>query len=337
MTDTLVARDRNVSVIIAETLAQEMELDERIVLLGEDIGACGGTFGATRGLLQRFGDQRVRDTPISEMAFHGMAVGLAMEGYRPLVELMFVDFIGVCLEQIYNAAGKIHYMTGGRVRMPIVVKTAGGCIGSAAQHSQSLWGLFGHLPGLRVAVPSCPYDFKGMLAASLRSDDPVIFIEHRDLLLRKRSTFAHGADVPPEPYVTELGAAVVRAGADLTVATLGASVGHALQAADALAHDHGFDVEVIDLRTVVPLDCATVAASVSRTGRLLVVDEDYLSCGLSGEVVARVVETLGPSAVRAVARHALADVPIPAAASLETAVVPGPSSIAAAMMEIVSR
>jgi pyruvate/2-oxoglutarate/acetoin dehydrogenase E1 component len=334
MSDAVAVRDRNVSVIIAETLAQEMELEPRIVLLGEDIGVCGGTFGATRGLLDRFGADRVRDTPISEMAFHGMAVGLAMEGYRPLVELMFVDFLGVCLEQIYNAAAKIHYMSGGRVRMPVVVKTAGGCIGSAAQHSQSLWGLFGHLPGLHVAVPSCPYDFKGMLAWALRSDDPVIFIEHRDLLLRKRSTFDHGADVPVEPYVARPGAAVVRAGTDLTVATLGASVGHCIAAADAL---HGYDVEVIDLRTVVPLDAAAVAASVARTSRLLVVDEDYLSCGLSGEVVARVVEALGPAAVRAVGRHAVPDVPIPAAASLESAVVPNTASIAAAMQEVLER
>jgi pyruvate dehydrogenase E1 component beta subunit len=334
MSGALAVRDRNISVIIAETLAQEMELDPRIVLLGEDIGVCGGTFGATRGLLPRFGADRVRDTPISEMAFHGMAVGLAMEGYRPLVELMFVDFVGVCLEQIYNAAAKIHYMTGGRVRMPIVVKTAGGCIGSAAQHSQSLWGLFGHLPGLRVAVPSCPHDFKGMLAWALRSDDPVIFIEHRDLLMRKRSTFAHGSDVPAEPYEVGPGATAVRAGTDLTVATLGASVGHCLQAAEAV---DGCEVEVIDLRTVAPLDHATVAASVARTGRLLVVDEDYLSCGLSGELVARVVETLGPSAVQAVARHALPDVPIPAAASLEAAVVPTVASIRAAMQEVLQR
>jgi acetoin:2,6-dichlorophenolindophenol oxidoreductase subunit beta len=306
-------------------------------VLGEDVGRQGGVFGSTRGLQKRFGDKRVRDMPISEMAFTGMGVGLAMAGYRPMIEVMFVDFIGVCLEQVYNAAAKNHYMSGGAVRMPIVIKTAGGYIGSAAQHSQCLWGTFAHLPGMHVVAPSSPYDSKGLMAAALASDEPVVYLEHKGLLLAKCADFTHGADVPKERYTVPIGqAAVVRDGADLTIATLSASVRDSLTAAAELAGE-GIDVEVIDLRSVVPLDADTVAASVGRTGRLLVVDEDYLSFGLSGELITRVIERLGPAAVQAVARHAVPDVPIPAARTLEEAVVPGPASIAAAVRALAAR
>ncbi|MGV1049802.1 MAG: alpha-ketoacid dehydrogenase subunit beta [Solirubrobacterales bacterium] len=326
-------RDPNVSQIVAEAIRDEMARDERILMLGEDIAAIGGTFGASRGLLRQFGESRVRDTPISEMAFTGMAVGLALEGWRPLVEVMFVDFIGVCLEQVYNAIAKNRYMSGGRVSMPVTIKTAGGNIGAAAQHSQSLWGLFAHLPGMHVVAPSCPHDFRGLMAAALRSDDPVVFIEHKDLLLRKQSSFEHGVEVPSEPYVVAIGkAATVREGEDVTLVSLSAGVGHCLTAAATLAERHGVEAEVVDLRSVAPLDHATVAASVARTGALVVVDEDYLSFGLSGELVARVVEELGGGALRAVARHAVPDVPIPAALSLEQAVVPSAASVTAAVL-----
>ncbi len=327
-------RNVNASQCVAEAIRQEMEADDRIVVLGEDVGLQGGVFGATRGLQRDFGRERVRDTPISEMAFTGMAAGLAMEGYRPIVEMMFVDFIGVCLEQVYNAIGKIPYMSGGRVKMPIVVKTAGGCIGSAAQHSQTLWGLFGHLPGLRVVVPSCPYDYKGLMAAAIRSDDPVVFIEHKALLLRRAGDFRHGQQVPKERYAADLHrAAVVREGADLTLVTLGASVTEALSATE----QSGVDVEVIDLRTVVPLDAHTVGRSVAKTGRLLVVDEDYASFGLTGEVLTRTVEILGAGTIRAFARHALPDVPVPAARSLEQAVVPNAQSIGDAIRSVMNQ
>jgi len=328
---TPATRDRNVSQIIAEAIALEMERDERVLVLGEDVGRLGGVFGATRDLRNRFGEWRVRDTPISELSFTGMGVGLAMAGYRPIVELMFVDFIGVCLEQVYNAMAKNHYMSGGTVRMPMVLRTLGGCIGSAAQHSQCLWGTFAHLPGMRVVVPSNPHDYKGLLASAIASDDPVVFVEHKGLMLRKTGSFRHGAVAPEERYTVPIGvAATVRPGADVTLATLGASVGESLEAAETLAGE-GIDIEVIDLRSVVPLDAEHVAASVARTGRLLVVDEDYLSFGLSGELIARVVERLGPGGVRRVARHAVPDVPIPAARSLEEAVVPGAASIARAI------
>ena len=312
----------NVSHLIAETIGQEMERDGRIVFLGEDVGYSGGTFGASRGLFKRFGEWRVRDTPISEMAFSGMAVGLAMSGWHPLIEIMFVDFIGVCLEQIYNGVAKNRYMSGGRVRMPVTFRAAGGCIGVAAQHSQSLWGTLAHLPGLKVVVPSNPYDVKGLLAASLESEDPVFFIEHKDLYLRKLASFPLGTEVPAERYTLPIGkAAVVREGSHLTIATLSLGVERALVAADQLAGE-GVSAEVIDLRSVVPLDDELVAGSVARTKRLLVVDEDYRSFGLSGELVTRVIERLGPSQVKAVGRVANPDVPIPAALSLEEMVIP---------------
>ncbi|MBO9521557.1 MAG: alpha-ketoacid dehydrogenase subunit beta [Nocardioidaceae bacterium] len=327
-------RNINVSQAIAESLRLEMARDEKVVVLGEDVGLQGGVFGSTRGLQREFGAMRVRDTPIAEMAFTGMAVGLAIEGYRPVVEIMFVDFIGVCLEQVFNAIGKIPYMSGGRVEMPVVIKTAGGCIGSAAQHSQCLWGTFAHLPGLKVVAPSSPHDSKGLMAAAVESDDPVVFIEHKGLLLQKAATFEHGADVPKERYVVPLGQAnVVHAGSDVTLVTLSASVSDALAVAQEL-DGTGPSVEVIDLRTVVPLDLDTICASVARTGRLLVVDEDYVGFGLSGEVISGVVERLGPQALRAVKRIGVADTPIPAAKSLEEAVLPGRDAIRRAIDEV---
>jgi pyruvate dehydrogenase E1 component beta subunit len=249
------------------------------------------------------------DTPISETAITGMAVGLAQEGFRPVAEIMFVDFIGVCLDQVYNAIAKNHYMSGGRVRMPIVIKTAGGCIGSGAQHSQCLWGLFAHLPGIKVVAPSNPYDAKGLMAAAIQSDDPVVFIEHKGLLLTRAEDFLFGADVPPERFTVELGRAqVIREGADITVATLSGTVLPTFRVAERLALD-GLDVEVIDLRSVVPLDVETVVASVEKTGRLLVVDEDYLSFGLSAELITRVLES--GVELKHFQRLAVPDVPIP--------------------------
>lgn len=329
------ARNLNLSQCIAEALHQEMERDPTVVMVGEDVGKQGGVFGASRGLQKSFGLGRVLDTPISETAITGMGVGLALEGYRPVLEIMFVDFIGVCLDQVYNAIAKIHYMSGGRVRMPLVIKTAGGCIGSGAQHSQCLWGLFAHLPGLKVVTPSNPYDAKGLMASAIESDDPVVYIEHKGLLLTRAEDFRFGADVPAERYTVPIDeAATVRSGRDVTVATLSGTVLPTVTAADALAAD-GIDVEVIDLRSVVPLDTETVAASVARTGKLLVVDEDYLSFGLSAELITRLFES--GVAVRHFARHAVPDVPIPGAVTLEQAVVPNATSIEAAIRTLVQR
>ena len=329
------ARNLNISQCVAEAVKLEMERDESVMVVGEDVGRQGGVFGATRGLQKAFGEMRVVDTPISETAITGMGVGLAMEGFRPVLEIMFVDFIGVCLDQVYNAIAKNHYMSGGAVRMPIVIKTAGGCIGSGAQHSQCLWGLFAHLPGLKVVAPSNPYDTKGLMASAIESDDPVVFIEHKGLLLTRAEDFTFGADVPAERYTVPLGqASVVRPGKDLTLATLSGTVLPAVAASNRLAGE-GIDVEVIDLRSVVPLDVETVATSVARTGRLLVVDEDYVSFGLSAELVTRVLES--GVTVSAFSRHAVPDVPIPGALSLEQAVVPSEGSIERAIREVVGR
>lgn len=316
------ARNLNLSQCIAESLNLEMERDPQVVVIGEDVGFQGGVFGATRGLQKKFGAARVIDTPISESAITGMGIGLALEGYRPILEIMFVDFVGVCLDQIYNAIAKNHYMSGGTVRMPIVIKTAGGCIGSGAQHSQCLWGLFAHLPGLKVVAPSNPYDAKGLLASAVESDDPVVFIEHKGLLLKRAEDFTFGGDVPEGRYTIPLGSAqVVRPGTDLTIVTLSGTVAPAVIAAERAK----VSVEVIDLRSVVPLDMETIINSVRKTGRILIVDEDYLSFGLSGEIVARLIEAgLRPEAVR---RHAVPDVPIPGALSLEQVVVPSADSI----------
>lgn len=324
----------NISQAIAESLRLEMEADERVLVIGEDVGQQGGVFGSTRGLQRAFGANRVLDTPISEMAFTGMAVGLAMEGYRPVIEIMFADFVGVCLEQIFNAIAKNPYMSGGSVSMPVVIKTAGGAIGSAAQHSQTLWGLYAHLPGLRVVAPSNPHDSKGLMAAAVQSDDPVVFIEHKGLLLQKAAAFTHGTEVPKERYAVPLGRAnIVREGRDLTIVTLSANVGHALEAAGVLAAD-GIDVEVLDLRSIVPLDWATITSSLSKTRRLLVVDEDYLGFGLSGEVITGAIERLGLGGLDQAARHGLANVPVPASISLEQAVLPSAASIVRAVREL---
>jgi len=333
MSDTR-GRALRFSQAVGEAIAQEMEADQRVLILGEDIGRCGGVFGVTRGLLDRFGEWRVRDTPISEMGFTGMGVGLAMAGYRPIVEIMFVDFIGVCLEQIMNAMSKIPYMSGGNTRMPMVVKTAGGCIGSAAQHSQCLWGLLAHLPGMAVVCPASPYDYKGLMGAAIQSDDPVIFIENKRQLNKRVDTYPVDNEVPEERYTVLIGKAkVVREGSDITVVTLSASVGDALAAAEEVARD-GISIEVVDLRSLVPLDMETVLASVSKTGRLLVVDEDFLSYGASGEILARSVEGLGAGSLRQARRHAMPDIPLPAAITLEKAAVPNASSIAQAIREM---
>lgn len=324
----------NISQAIAESLRLEMEADERVLVIGEDVGQQGGVFGSTRGLQRAFGANRVLDTPISEMAFTGMAVGLAMEGYRPVIEIMFADFVGVCLEQIFNAIAKNPYMSGGSVSMPVVIKTAGGAIGSAAQHSQTLWGLYAHLPGLRVVAPSNPHDSKGLMAAAVQSDDPVVFIEHKGLLLQKAAAFTHGTEVPKERYAVPLDRAnIVREGRDLTIVTLSANVGHALEAAGVLAAD-GIDVEVLDLRSIVPLDWATITSSLSKTRRLLVVDEDYLGFGLSGEIITGAIERLGLGGLDQAARHGLANVPVPASISLEQAVLPSAASIVRAVREL---
>jgi pyruvate dehydrogenase E1 component beta subunit len=310
---------------MVEAIAEEMERDDSVVYLGEDVGAYGGIFGSTTGLLDRFGPGRVIDTPISETAFIGLGIGAAVEGMRPIVELMFTDFMGVCLDQIYNHMAKIHFESGGNVEVPMVLTAAaGGGYSDGAQHSQCLWGTFAHLPGMKVVVPSSPADAKGLMTAAIRDDGPVVYIFHKGVMglpWMARNPRALD-DVPAGEHVVPIGRArIAREGSDVSVVTLSLSVHHALDVAESLAGE-GISVEVLDLRSLVPLDREAILASVAKTGRLVVVDEDYLSYGVSGEVAATVAEH-DPTMLRApVQRVAVPDVPIPYSHVLEYAVLP---------------
>lgn len=325
---------------MVDAIAYEMERDQGVVYLGEDVGPYGGIFGSTGGLLERFGADRVIDTPISETAFIGLGIGAAVEGMRPIVELMFADFMGVCLDQIYNHMAKIHFESGGNVKVPMVLTTAvGGGYSDGAQHSQCLWGTFAHLPGMKVVVPSNPYDAKGLMTSAIRDDNPVVYMFHKGVMglpwmvKNPRAT----ADVPDDAYEVPIGkAAVAREGSDVTVVTISLSVHHALDVAEKLADD-GVSVEVLDLRSLVPLDRRAILDSVTKTGRLVVVDEDYLSYGLSGEVAATITDT-DPALLRApVRRVAVPDVPIPYAHALEYAVLPRQDRIETAIRSVVGR
>ncbi len=322
---------------MVEGISQEMDRDSSIFVMGEDVGAYGGIFSSTTGLLEKFGPSRILDTPISETAFMGLATGAAVEGMRPIVELMFVDFFGVCMDQIYNHMAKIHYESGGNVKVPVVLMTAvGGGYSDGAQHSQCLWGTFAHLPGMKVVIPSNPADAKGLMISAIRDDNPVLYMFHKwvmGLPWMAKNPRSIGP-VPEEPYEVPIGkASVVRSGSDVTIVTVSLSVHHSLDAAEDIAA-HGIDCEVIDLRSLVPLDRAAILDSVAKTGRLLVVDEDYLSFGMSGEIAAIIAES-DPRLLRApVVRVAVPDVPIPYARSLEYAVLPTKERIVSAIKEI---
>jgi pyruvate/2-oxoglutarate/acetoin dehydrogenase E1 component len=324
---------------MAEAIAQEMERDPSVFVMGEDVGKYGGIFGATEGLFERFGPERVIDTPISETAFIGAAIGAAAEGMRPIVELMFVDFFGVCMDQIYNHMAKIHYMSGGNVRLPLVLMTAvGGGYNDAAQHSQTLYATFAHLPGLKVVAPSTPYDLKGMMISAIRDDNPVLFMFHKSLqgLGWMKPIEASVGHVPEELYTVPIGKAkVVREGRDVTIVGVQMMVHHALEAARQLAAE-GIEAEVIDLCSLVPLDRQTILDSVKKTHRLLVVDEDYRSYGLTAEVAATVAEEALYELAAPIRRLAVPDVPIPYSRPLEQFVLPNPGKIAEAVRQLVA-
>jgi acetoin:2,6-dichlorophenolindophenol oxidoreductase subunit beta len=310
---------------VAEGLAREMRRDPAVVCLGEDIGAAGGVFKTTVGLFDEFGPDRVRDTPISEQAIVGMAMGAAMTGVRPVAEIMFSDFLACCWDYLANEIPKMRYMTGGQVTIPLVVRTAnGGGLGFGAQHSQSVenWALA--VPGLKVAAPSTPADVIGLLAAAIRSDDPVVFFEHKGL-------FASRGEPAPADHVVPLGqAAIARAGTDVTVVALAATVPIALAAAREL-ESSGASAEVIDLRCLVPLDMATVLASVQRTSRLLIVEENPYQGGWGG-TVASIVADEGFEMLDAPIRRVAAEcVPLPFADALEDEVIPTTAKVSAAL------
>jgi len=328
-TEGVVDRELTMSRAMVESVAHEMRENEEVFYMGEDVADYGGIFDSTQGLLDEFGRDRIMDVPISETAYLGAAVGAAQEGMRPIAELMFADFFGVAMDQIYNQLAKNTYMSGGNVNVPLVLTAAvGGTYNDAAQHSQTLYGTFAHVPGLKLVVPSTAYDAKGLMHNAIRDDDPVMYLFHKRLMGIGWMPAPEGpkTPVPETEYTIPFGSAdVKREGADVTVVTLGLHVHRALAAAESLAAE-GVDAEVVDLRTLVPLDTETVLESVRKTGRLVVVDEDYRSFGVTGEVVASVADRdLG--ALDAVERVAVPDVPIPYARPMEDEVIPDAGDI----------
>jgi len=326
-------RDLTMSRAMVEAIADEMRDNEEVFYMGEDVADYGGIFDSTEGLRDEFGYDRVMDVPISETAYLGAAVGAAQEGMRPIAELMFVDFFGVAMDQIYNQMAKNTYMSGGNVSVPMVLTAAvGGTYNDAAQHSQTLYGTFAHVPGMKVVVPSTAYDAKGLMHNAIRDDDPVVYMFHKRLMGIGWLPAPDGpkTPVPEEDYTIPFGSAdIKREGEDATIVTLGLHVHRALDAAETLAED-GISAEVVDLRSLVPLDTETIVESVEKTGNLVVVDEDYRSYGVTGEIVASVADE-SLAALDAVERVALPDVPIPYSRPLEQEVVPDAEDIAAAV------
>jgi pyruvate dehydrogenase E1 component beta subunit len=290
----------------------------------QQLDAWGGVLGVTKGLYGKFGD-RIMDTPISESAFIGAAVGAAACGMRPVAELMFVDFMGVCFDQIFNQAAKFRYMFGGKAETPVVIRTMiGGGYRAAAQHSQCLYSLFTHIPGLKCVVPSSPYEAKGLLIQAIRDNDPVIFFEHKSL-------YGVKGDVPEEPYTIPFGKAnIVRVGGDVTIVTLGLMVQRATQAAAALAKE-GIECEVIDLRTTSPLDETTILKSVEKTGRLVVVDESHPRCGIAADISALVAQKAFGSLKAAIGMVTAPHVPSPFSGALEDLFMPNAEKIVVAV------
>ena len=301
---------------IASGIAQEMERDPSVVMLGEDIGAAGGVFKLTEGLIDKFGPERIRDTPISEQAIVGAAMGAAMTGLRPIAELMFSDFFAVAWDMVANQVAKTRFMTDGQISLPLVIRTAnGGGLRFGAQHSQSIENWAMAIPGLKVVAPSSPADMHGLMAAAIRDPDPVIVCEHKSL-------FATKGEVPDGEHVEPLGRArVVREGTDCTIVALAAMVPRAAEASERLA-DAGISAEVIDLRTLVPLDVATILASVEKTSRLFTVEENPRLCGWGAEIVSLVADegfwSLDAPLVRITSPH----VPLAAAPALEDLAMP---------------
>jgi len=297
-------------------LEEEMERDPAVFCIGEGIGERGGSYKVTEGLLARFGRQRVMDTPLSEAGFVGVGVGAAIAGQRPVVEMLFIDFLMLAMDQVVNQAAKYRFMSGGEGRVPLVIRTQGGAGNSlAGQHSQSLEAMYHHVPGLKVVMPATPADAKGLLVSAIRDDDPVIFIEHKLLYLTD-------GEVPDEPYLVPLGEAdIKRSGTDVTLVSWSHMVTKCLKAAEELAAD-GVSVEVIDLRTLVPMDIATVLDSVRRTGRLVIAQEAVRRGGVASEVAAVVAEQAFDSLRAPIVRVAAFNTVVPFNLALERATVP---------------
>jgi len=318
--------EKTIREAISETLFHEMRRDPRIVIMGEDIAggtgtlgeddAWGGPLGVTKGLLGEFGRARVLDTPLSESAFIGAAAGAALTGLRPIAELMFVDFLGVCFDQIYNQTAKFRYMFGGTATTPLVIRTTiGAGMRVGAQHSQTLYSLFAHIPGLKCVAPATPYDAKGLLTQAIRDDDPVVFFEHKML-------YDLAGEVPDEPYVIPFGEAnFLRDGGDVTLVALSRMAHVALQAAETLAKE-GIECEVIDPRCISPLDLDSILESVETTGRLVIVDEDGPRCGLAADIAAQVGEQAFGALKAPIKPVTPPHTPVPFAPELEDLYIP---------------
>ena len=313
--------EKTYSQAINEALEEEMLRDEKVYILGEDVGAFGGCFGVTTGLLEKFGAERVLDAPISETAIMGSAVGAAVAGLRPVPEIMFVDFVGVCLDELLNQAAKMHYMFGGKAKVPLTLRMACGAgVGAAAQHSQSLEAFMCHIPGLKVVMPATAADAKGLLKSAIRDDNPVIYLEHKALL-------GVTGEVPEGEYTIPLGKAdIKREGKDVTILAYSMMLHKALAAAETLALE-GIEAEVIDPRTLVPFDKETLYKSIEKTGRLVIVHEAVKQGGFGGEIAAMVAEERFDFLDAPIKRVAAPFTPIPFAANLEAEYIPDEAKI----------
>jgi|TARA_B100000242_G_scaffold115085_1_gene80257 pyruvate dehydrogenase E1 component beta subunit len=322
-----------------EALHLEMSRDKNVIIFGEDVcggtggtgekDAWGGAFGVTKGLLSEFGPDRIMDTPITESAFVGAAVGAAMTGLRPVTEIMFVDFLGVCFDQIFNQAAKVRYMFGGKADMPMVLRASYGAgASSASQHSQALYPIFTHIPGLKVVVPSNPYDAKGLLINAIRDEDPVIFLEHKML-------YDFSGEVPDEAYTVPFGeAGIIREGKDVTLISLGKMVNVCQEAADELAKEN-VAASILDLRTISPLDEETILEFTEETGRVVVVDEAYPRCGVAADVSSIIVEKAFSDLKAPIKKVTPPHSPVPYAPNLEQAFLPSSQNVIDAVKEVI--
>lgn len=314
-----------------EALKEEMERDGSVFLLGEDVAVYGGAYGVTADLWKKYGDERVLDTPISENAIVGVGLGAALTGMRPVAEIMYIDFIGLCLEQLNNQVAKIRYMFGGKCRVPFTLRTEGGAGRTlGAHHSQSLESWLMHIPGIKVVMPATPYDAKGLLKSAIREDNPVVFIEHKMLYNTK-------GGVPEEEYTVPIGSAEVKKkGADITLLTYSRMLHFCFEASKALKEE-GIDVEIVDLRTLLPLDMDTITASVKKTNRVVIVEEDCKTAGAGAEVGMKVAEEAFDWLDAPIARVAGADVPMPKSPVLEKLAIPDAERICEAVRKTLNR
>lgn len=310
---------------VCEALAEEMRRDERVFMMGEDVGGAGGVFKIFNGLMEEFGPERVRDTPISEAGFTGLGVGAALTGTRPVVDIMFGDFVALAMDQIVNQAAKIRYMSGGQALVPLTIHiTMGAGRSSAAQHSQSLHAWFAHIPGLKVAIPSTPYDAKGLLKTAIRDDSPVMVFEDKMMYRLEGS-------VPKEEYTIKFGQAEIkREGQDVTIVATSSMVQVALAAADQLAEE-GISIEVVDPRTLVPLDQKTLITSACKTGHVVIIDEGYRSYGITAELASVIAEGAFDYLDTPIVRLGATDVPIPFSPALEFETIPNEEGVTEAV------